>query len=234
MPSDNLLHTLGLMVVAATTLILLLGRLRIPEIVLCIGAGLLLGPLLGVVLLEEGHGGESTVDGAIEAISHLGIVLLLFLVGLELSFERIRDLGRVTAVAGVLQVLIVSALGFGLAALLGFGWTESVVIGVAMTFSSTVVVIRLLAERGDLSSLHGRIAVGILLVQDLAVILGLTVLHGLGSGGSLADGLKSMPWALVGLAVLLATAILASRHLLDRPFSWASSSPSTASAISEG
>jgi Kef-type K+ transport system membrane component KefB len=230
MPSDNLLHTLGLMVVAATALILLLGRLRIPEIVLCIAAGLLLGPLLGVVSLADGHGGhggDDGVDGAIEAISHLGIVLLLFLVGLELSFDRIRDLGRVTAIAGVLQVLIVSALGFGLAAVLGFGWTESVVIGVAMTFSSTVVVIRLLAERGDLSSLHGRIAVGILLVQDLAVILGLTLLHGLGGGGSLADGLRSMPWALLGLGVLLATAILASRHLLDRPFSWAARNPQT-------
>lgn len=227
MPSDNLLHTLGLMVVAATALILLLGRLRIPEIVLCIGAGLLLGPLLGVVSLEDERGGDAAVDGAIEAISHLGIVLLLFLVGLELSFDRIRDLGRVTVVAGVLQVAIVAGLGCLLTALLGFGWAEAAIVGFAMAFSSTVVVIRLLAERGQLSSLHGRIAVGVLLVQDLAVILGLTVLHGLGGGGSIADGLRSMPWAMVGLGVLLAAAILASRHLLDRPFSWAARNPQT-------
>lgn len=227
MPSDNLLHTLGLMVVAATALILLFGRLRIPEIVLCIAAGLLLGPLLGVVSLDESHGGDADVDMAIDAISHLGIVLLLFLVGLELSLDRIRDLGKVTIVAGVIQVAVVSGLGLLLTATLGFGWTEAAIVGFATAFSSTVVVIRLLAERGQLSSLHGRIAVGILLIQDLAVILGLTILHGLGGDGSLTEGLKSMPWALVGLGILLAAAILAARHLLDRPFSWAARNPQT-------
>lgn len=227
MPPDNLLHTLGLMVVVATALVVLLGRFRLPEIVICIVSGLVLGPALGLISLDDGKGGDVAVDAAIEAISHLGIVLLLFLVGLELSFDRIRDLGKVTIVAGSLQVLLVWLGGAAIAGAMGFGATEAIVLGFATAFSSTVVVVRLLGERGQLSSLHGRIAVGILLVQDLAVILGLTVLHGLGESGSLIEGVRAMPMALLGLGLLLAAAIVAARHLLDRPFSWAARNPQT-------
>ena len=251
------LKTLGVMVIGATALILLLRRLRLPAIVLCIAAGLLIGPLLGLVSFGEtasepvavdaiGSQGEDSVatpstpaaeapheDLAahrIEEISHLGIVLLLFLVGLELSFERLRDLGRVTLVAGGGQIVLTFLVGFaidaGLAPLAGLSTVEAMLLAAAFVFSSTVVVVRLLEQRGELSTLHGRIAVGVLLLQDLAVILCLTVLHGFdgsadSAGGGVASALAKMPLAFLGMAVLLGLAVLASKYLLERPFTWA-------------
>ncbi len=249
------LKTLGVMVIGATALILLLRRLRLPAIVLCIAAGLLIGPMLGLVSFgetpSEPFAGEATepyaeaiapadrtdatthgdsVAHRIEEISHLGIVLLLFLVGLELSFARLRDLGRVTLVAGGGQIVITFVVGFaidaGLAPLAGLTTVEATLLAAAFVFSSTVVVVRLLEQRGELSTLHGRIAVGVLLLQDLAVILCLTVLHGFdgdeqGSAGGLASALAKMPIAFLGMAVLLGLAVLASKYLLERPFTWA-------------
>ena len=256
------LETLAVMVISATVLILLLRRLRLPTIVLCIAAGLAIGPLLGIVSFDEvapyagpagsvadatptpETGGEaapseptagdaSHADSAahqIEEISHLGIVLLLFLVGLELSFDRLRDLGRVTLVAGGGQIGITFLVGLVIAAALAplaeIGTLEVMLLAAAFVFSSTVVVVRLLEQRGELSTLHGRIAVGVLLLQDLAVILCLTVLHGFDGSGEgesvgIASALAKMPIAFLGMAVMLGLAVLASKYLLERPFAWA-------------
>jgi Kef-type K+ transport system membrane component KefB len=266
MDESAFLKTLGVMVIGATALILLLRRLGLPAIVLCIGAGLAIGPVLGLVSFEEPPAASALEEGAaagtvpesdlppedgtadaspskpasvahqIEQISHLGIVLLLFLVGLELSFDRVRDLGRVTLIAGVGQIVLTFVAGCAivlvLAPLAGLSAAESFLLAAAMVFSSTVVVVRLLEQRGELSSLHGRIAVGVLLLQDLAVILGMTVLHGFdGDGGAaspgIAQALAKMPMAFLGMAVLLGLAVLASKYLLDRPFSWAARSGQT-------
>lgn len=251
------LQTLGVMVIGATALILLLRRLRLPAIVLCIAAGVVIGPILGFVSFGESAtepiaseslaivdgdatsfeepttveaAGATEVTQPIEQISHLGIVLLLFLVGLELSFERLRDLGRVTLVAGGGQLVLTFLIGFaitaGLAPLAGLTTVEAALLAAAFVFSSTVVVVRLLEQRSELSTLHGRIAVGVLLLQDLAVILGLTLLHGFdggeGDSGGVAAALAKMPMAFLGMAALLGLAVLASKYLLERPFTWAS------------
>ncbi|HCN76418.1 MAG TPA: portal protein, partial [Verrucomicrobiales bacterium] len=105
-----------------------------------------------------------------------------FLVGLELSFDKIRDVGKVAVVAGIGQVVFTAAGGLILCWLLGFPLMEAVFLSVGLTFSSTVVVVKLLDEKGELDSLYGRIAVGIFLVQDLVAILILTFLAGLGGG----------------------------------------------------
>src|SRR5690606_3475868 len=134
-----------------------------------IATGLVLGPATGLVELSE----------VIELISEIGIALLLFLVGLELNLAKIKDVGKVAVVAGIGQVVFTAAGGFGLGLLLGFEVMASLFIAVALTFSSTVVVVKLLDEKGELNALYGRIAVGIFLVQDLVVIVALTFLSGL-------------------------------------------------------
>ncbi len=227
MPAISLLQALGIMVVVATAMILLLRPLRLPSIVVCIAAGLVIGPVLGLVELQ--HGGDSAAaaaDAAIEGITHLGIVLLLFLVGLELSFDRVRQVGGVAFVAAIGQVIVTTIAG-GVACLaMGFPLAASLVIALCLTFSSTVVVIRLLEQRHELGSLHGRIAVGVLLVEDMLVIVGLTLLHGIGSGeegggGGVGDTLLRLPLAFVSMAVLLAIALGAAKFLLATPFTWA-------------
>ncbi len=246
------LETIGVMVIAAAIAIVTLRRTGLPSIVLCIAAGLVIGPIFGFITSEPtevamaaGGGEAALVDEVAEAsvpadadvsaevravraiddIGHLGIVLLLFLVGLELSFDRIRDLGKVTLVAGVGQILLTFVLGsvvaLAIAPLASLSTPEVLIVAGAVTLSSTVVVVRMLEQRNELSSLHGRIAVGILLLQDLAAIVGMTVLHGLGSGDQdIGHALEQMPLAFLAMAVMAGLALLASKYLLPRPFAW--------------
>lgn len=220
MRDETFIDELGLMIVAATLCAFLARRIGMPSIVAYLLAGLGLGPLSGLVQMSP----------ALALISEIGIALLLFLVGLELSFAKIRDVGRVAVVAGIGQVVFTALGGLMLCWLLGFGWMEAVFLSVGLTFSSTVVVVKLLDEKGELDQLYGRIAVGIFLVQDLVAILLLTFLAGLGGG---AGGVEMNAGAIVaglgrafgGMFLLLGVALLAARYLLPRPFAWSARRP---------
>ena len=211
------LQNLGTIVVAAAVLVMLGRMVRMPAIVVYLLAGVLIGPTLGWVEMSP----------ALGLISETGIALLLFLVGLELSFSKIKDVGKVAVAAGIGQVVFTAAGGYLLCWVLGFPVMEALFLATALTFSSTVVVVKLLDEKGELNSLYGRIAVGIFLVQDLVVIVILTFLAGMG-GGEQMDGARvatGLGKAFGGMAVLLLLSLLASKYLLPRPFRWAARSP---------
>jgi len=211
------LYNLGLIVGAAALLVLLTRRLRVPTILAYIAAGLLLGPATGLVELTH----------AVELIAEVGIALLLFLVGLELNFERVKDAGPVAVVVALLQMAVTFAAGLGVALLLGFGVGVAVVLGVALMFSSTVVVVKLLAEQNETQSLYGRIAIGILLMQDLVVVVVLTVLAGMGDPEALeASSLAlSLGGAFLGMGALLVAALFTSKYLLPAPYRWMTQMP---------
>ena len=151
----SFLETLGIFILAAAAVVFIARWLRMPSIVSYILAGLLVGPIFAVVNRHD-----QSLE-ALSTVSEMGIVLLMFLVGVELSLERIKQVGKVAIAAGIGQVVFTAAGGVALCLLLGFSWIESAFIATALTFSSTVVVVKLLDQKGDLHSLYGRIAVGI-------------------------------------------------------------------------
>lgn len=116
----------------------------------------------------------------IELLSELGIALLLFLVGLKLDLKLIKTLGVVSLATGLGQVLFTSTVGFFIGLLLGYSPITSLYIAVALTFSSTIIIIKLLSDKKEVDSLHGKIAIGFLIVQDLVVVLAMMVLSALG------------------------------------------------------
>ena len=217
----TLLLNLGFIVITAAVFAFLGKLVKMPSIVAYIIAGMALGPGLGIVHL----------DHSLELISELGIALLLFLVGLELSLQKIKDLGRVAMILGGLQVSMTAAGAYAIATLMGFGKMECVFLAATVTFSSTVVVIKLLDQKGATSRLFGRIAISLFLAQDIVVIIGLTILSGLGSGGGESFEMvaltKNLGIAFGGVIVLLLVSLLASRYVLPKPFAWASRSPDT-------
>jgi Kef-type K+ transport system membrane component KefB len=152
--------TVGLATVLGAIAVLL----RQPLLVAFIAAGVLVGPA-GFGLVRPGE--------PFDSLAELGIALLLFLVGLRLDVSVARRMGPPAAIAGALQVAVTAGLGFGLAMLLGFGPVVSAYLGAALAFSSTVIIVKLLADQREIDSLHGRLSVGILIVQDLVVILAL-------------------------------------------------------------
>lgn len=218
MEDIGFLQSLGIIAVSAAVMVALGRAVKMPAIVVYLLCGILIGPALGLVRMEEG----------LELVSEMGIALLLFLVGLELSIAKVKDVGKVAVVAGLLQVGLTVFSGYLMCWVLGFGLMEAVFLAIALTFSSTVVVVKLLDEKGELESLYGRIALGVLLAQDLVVIMLLTFLAGM-SGGDEAVNAGTVGLGLVkafgGMLVLLIVALVASKYLLPRPFKWAARSP---------
>jgi Kef-type K+ transport system membrane component KefB len=153
--------------------------LRQPLIVSFIGVGLLAGPsALDIVRSEDN----------IHLLSQLGIAVLLFLVGIKLDVKLIRSLGTVALATGLGQVGFTSVFGYFIGLALGLGHITSIYVAVALTFSSTIIIVKLLSDKREIDSLHGQIALGFLIVQDLVVVLAMIVLAAVGIGASEAKG----------------------------------------------
>ena len=209
----ELIADLGIILTAAALLLLAARPLRVPSIVAYIVAGLILGPATHLIHATE----------TVELISEIGIALLLFLVGLELSLDKIRAVGKAAVVAGLAQVGMTAGLGTLLGLGLGLDLTGAAFVGLALSFSSTVVVVKMLERDDELGTLHGRLAVGILLVQDVVVAVVLTLLAGLGrSGEALGPGMVATGVfrASLGMAALLAVAVVGARWILPRAMDW--------------
>jgi CPA2 family monovalent cation:H+ antiporter-2 len=147
---------------AALVLGALAESLRQSSIVGYLIAGMLVGPnLLGFVGTRE----------EVIFIAELGVTLLLFSIGLEFSFRRLIKIGPVTYVGGTLQVVLTTLAGTAVASYLGLGFRTSLAVGMIVSLSSTACVIRLLIGQAQLDSVYGRNALGILLLQDVAVVL---------------------------------------------------------------
>jgi len=174
--------------------------LRQPLIVAFIAIGILVGPSgFGMV----SHSSE------IELFARLGIALLLFVVGLKLDLHIIRTVGPVALASGLGQVLFTSVVGYLIALLMGMSPVTALYVAVALTFSSTIIIVKLLSDKREVDSLHGRIAVGFLIVQDIVVVL---VMIGLTAFGQAEEGvnigLEAGAILLKGALMLIGVALL--------------------------
>ena len=129
---------------------------------------LLVGYILGGVFL--GMIGFISDSKMLESLSQIGVALLLFLLGLEMNIREMPSIGRTSVIVGIGQIIITFILGFILSMVLGIARIPSMYIAIGLTFSSTIIIIKLLSEKNDLSSLYGRISIGFLLVQDFVAI----------------------------------------------------------------
>ncbi len=223
MAGSTFLGNLGLVVFTGAGFLLAARRFRVPPIVAYMAGGLLLGPVAGLLEVSE----------SIDLIAEIGIALLLFLVGTELSVRKVRAVGRVAVLGGLLQVGATFLLGLGAGLATGYDLLASSFLGLALAFSSTVVVVKLLDARGELTSTHGRIAVGILLVQDVLVAVALTVLAGVAEGGTGAGAaVRGLVMAAVGTLVLGVVAFAGARLALKRLFPWLVGTPEAAFVVS--
>jgi len=169
----------------------------------------LLGYLLAGALLGPNAFALLPSHAAVTAIAELGIALLLFTIGLEFSWRRLRDIGPVALGGGSLQVVLTTAITSGICLFIGLGPRASVAFGAVIALSSTAAGMHLLASRAEIDSVHGRYAVGILLLQDIAVVPLLLLIAILSSSGSITD----VGWDITQ-AVGLATLLVGALHLL--------------------
>lgn len=157
----------SLIIVLAASLGIFAHVLRQPTIVAYLATGIIVSAF-GILNLDS--------KNVLEVMATFGITFLLFLVGLEMRFTELKTVGKAIVLTGLGQILFTSIIGYAIIRLLGFSLTESIYIAVALTFSSTIIIVKLLSEKRDLQSLYGRIVIGFLLLQDLVAMILLIVL----------------------------------------------------------
>lgn len=181
--------------------------LRQPLIVSFIAVGLIAGPSV----LDIVHSKEQ-----IKLLSELGIAILLFLVGIKLDIKLIKSIGWVSVLTGLGQVAFTSIIGYLIGLMIGLDTTSSLYLAVALTFSSTIIIVKLLSDKREIDSLHGQIALGFLIVQDLVVVMAMIVLATIGIGSGHGDSNDSSVWHVAGSAMgLLLFVILFIRYIAN-------------------
>jgi len=177
-----------------------IGRLlKQPLIVSFIFVGLVVGPFgLNLLISVE----------KIHLLSELGIAVLLFVVGLKLDLSLIRTSGKVALATGLGQVIFTSVFGYFICLALGFGHVTSIYIAVALTFSSTIIIVKLLSDKKEIQTLHGQISIGFLIVQDIVVIIAMIVLSAMGTETNHSVAQEIAIVVIKGIGMLVVTLLL--------------------------
>ncbi len=191
--SNNIFLQLSLIVIVAAIAALLLRFLKQPQILAYILVGILITPIFKII----------TNTSIIESISTIGIAFLLFIVGMELDFKKLKTVALVSIGGGLVQIILLFFIGFLVSLLMGFVNLEAIYIALLISFSSTMLVIKLLSDNREINTLHGRIIVGILVVQDIVAILALSILASINGFNLTLMGLALLKFgALFGIAYL--------------------------------
>jgi len=195
---------ISLIIVIAALVAIFVRSLRQPLIIGYIITGLLVGPYLFNIIQDT---------EAVNVFAEIGVALLLFIVGLGLNPRLIKEIGGVALAAGVSQVAFTSLVGFFVCRALGFLPTESAYLAVALSFSSTIIIVKLLSDKQALQKLHGKIALGFLLVQDVIAMFLLIFISALAQGEDISRLVVVITLQGIALALL---SVFASLYLLPR------------------
>ena len=205
----HLLQDLAVIFAVSVLVVLVFHRFRLPALPGFIVAGLLLGPnALGLV--ADVH--------AVEALAEVGVILLLFTIGIEFSLARLREMARQVVGVGLLQVGLTAAAATVLGLVLVSRWQVAVFLGLLVALSSTAIVLKLLKDRGEIDAPHGRLATAILIFQDLCVVpimLLVPFLAGTAKGGAAGMAVALGKAALIVVGVIVAARLLVPRLLRE-------------------
>lgn len=194
---------LAIVIVAALVGGLVAQQLRQPLILGYILAGALVGPHSFGVFIRDAHD--------IELLAEIGVALLLFAIGLEFSLKELRPVRRIALIGTPIQIILTLLLGYGMGRLFGFEWREAVWLGALVSLSSTMVILKTLMAQGRMGTLSSRVMIGMLLVQDLAVVPMMILLPTLSDPET---GLQRLSFAAVEAAVFLGLMIVVGTRLL--------------------
>ncbi len=195
---------LSLVIIITAIISVIMRSLRQPLILGYIISGLVVGPSALAVI----HSAET-----FEVFSTLGIALLLFIIGLGMNVSELRKLGRVILYIATASLMTITLIGFGASSILGFSKAESFVMGLALFFSSTIIIVKLLSDKKEQNRLHGQIAIGVILVEDIVATFALLFIAANKDGG-LAVG--DVGVLLIKGLLLMAGLIISSTRILPK------------------
>jgi Kef-type K+ transport system membrane component KefB len=193
---------LSIVIAIGAGISLIMRLIRQPLIIGYILTGLIVGPSI----LNIANNNQT-----INVFASFGIALLLFIIGLGLNPRVIREVGKVATVVGLVQIFFTSVLGFAAGRAFGYSKTESVIIGLALAFSSTIIILKLLSDKKEQTRLYGKITIGILLIQDIVAAMILVLVTARSEGSFSTSALFTL--ALKGAAILIPMFIISYRLL---------------------
>ncbi|MFQ5620904.1 MAG: cation:proton antiporter [Candidatus Nanoarchaeia archaeon] len=185
---------LSIILLIAAVLAYIGSLLRQPLIIGYILTGVLVGPPVWNLI---------TATDTVTTLSQIGIALLLFMVGMYLNPRMIKNLGKISLFTGLGQIIFTVVIGYIIATWLGFSTIPALYLATAITFSSTIIIMKLLSDKGDLNSLYGRIAMGFLLVQDLVAVFLLMGISSTSNGATASSLISNSLLTGIGLIALL-------------------------------
>jgi Kef-type K+ transport system membrane component KefB len=178
---EQILISLSLILGISAIVTIFARLIRQPPIIAYLIAGIAVGPIFLNLVNSQTE--------FISAFARIGVALLLFIVGLNLDFRVLKEFGKVSSIAGLGEILVTGSIGFLIALALGFQSIPALYLAIALSFSSTVVVVKILSDKKELDTLHGRIALGILIVEDFVASLALMLLPVIQTGNIATIGL---------------------------------------------
>lgn len=208
-PKAAIAYDFALVILTATVLGLLARKTNQPTIIAYIATGLILGPVMFDVI------GESQL---VSLMSELGIALLLFLLGIEMKIDDIREILRPVANIAVLQTVLQTALAFVIPLMLGFSVQETMIIALCTVFGATPVIVKLLTDKDEASTLPGKIDIGVLILQDIYLVV-ILALFSSGTLGNPAQIGFTLGKILVLMSLVGALSLVSSRYILPVLFS---------------
>ncbi len=176
---ENIFFQISIILFIVLLVSFIMRILKQPLIIGYILSGIIIGPFILNLL--------SGTTGTLQTFSHLGIAFLLFIVGIHLNPRTIREVGKISLITGIGQVIFTSLIGYLIGVWLGFSAITSLYIAIALTFSSTIIIMKLLSDKNALNKLFGKISIGFLLVQDFIAIIILIVVSSLSNGTSTSE-----------------------------------------------
>ncbi len=213
-PEDQFLVDMAVVLVVAGICSLLFSRLKFPAVIGYLVAGIIVGP----------HAPPFSLVTNIESVNimaSLGVILLMFSIGLDFNLRRLRKVGLFAIIAGSVEILLMMTIGYTLGNWLGWSNTESIFLGAVMSISSTAVIIKVLSDMGKLKKEFTEAIIGILIIEDFAAVIILTLAAPI-TGGSGLD-LGSLFGILIGIVFFVAISIILGIAIIPKAVNWISS-----------
>lgn len=207
--AQEVLVSISLILLVASIITILARLVKQPPIVAYLIAGIVVGPL-ALNLIGPG----SSASPLIQIFAHIGVAFLLFIVGLSLDFRVLKEIGGVSSLAGIIEISLTAGLGILIALALGFQNITALYIGAALAFSSTVVIVKILSDKKEIDTLHGRLAIGILIVEDFVAAIALMTVPLL-QNLTVLSIISKLSLALVIIAAIFLISALVMNRLLD-------------------
>ena len=201
----DILKDLAVIFAVSVLVILVFHRLRLPALPGFIVAGMVLGPN-ALALVSDAH--------RVEGLAEVGVILLLYTIGIEFSLTRLREMARQVIGGGLLQLGFTIAVTTAVMLSFTSGWRPALFVGILVALSSTAIVLKGLTDKGEIDAPHGRLATGVLIFQDLCVVPIMIMLPFL--AGSAESGLGGLVLALVKSALVVVGVMVAARTLVPR------------------